>query len=33
MAKSKNFEHIYVQTNIKVGQFIENLCGQEVVRP
>jgi len=31
--KIKNFKHIYVQKNIKVVEFIENLHGQEVVGP
>jgi len=32
MVKIKNFKHIYVQKNIKVVKFIENLHGQEVIR-
>jgi len=31
--KIKNLKHIYVQKNIKVVKFIENLDGQEVVGP
>jgi len=33
MAKIKNFKHIYVQKNIKVVQFIENLHCWKVIRP
>jgi len=33
MVKIKSFKHIYVQKNIKVVEFIENLHGQEVIGP
>jgi len=33
MVKIKKFKYIYVQKNIKVVEFIENLYGQEVVGP
>jgi len=33
MVKIKNFKHIYVQENIKVVEFIENLHSQVVVGP